>query len=227
MAPPLLVQAQALLAALDPDALRRLLAQAEADLERAGPALALLEQAAADGRLEAALDAGGRAPEAVDHLAAVPSGLSRVETSLLAELQSVSGPLLVLQQEVAGLLAQAAPLLETALLLRQRGAELAAGPAQDEAVLFLQRLPKVLAQTDRMVTWASTVTGGADARSIPRLLETVDTELLPILKKLDGTQDDVLALRDAVERLVHALDVAGERFASLPGAGLLRRRGAE
>jgi hypothetical protein len=59
---------------------------------------------------------------------------------------------------------------------------------------------------------------------VPELFETLRTDALPALHRIDETQRQVQLIAESVERLMGGLDETLSRLAGLPGMGLIQRR---
>ena len=79
----------------------------------------------------------------------------------------------------------------------------------------------------RIAMMAPDVLAALDELSVrlPDLLRRIDSELLPTVRALGRTPNDVRALRDSVEEINPKLGEVEAELAGLPGAKALRRRG--
>lgn len=59
---------------------------------------------------------------------------------------------------------------------------------------------------------------------VPELFETLRTDAVPALQRIDQTQQQVAVIAESVERLMGGLDETLTRLASLPGMSLIQRR---
>ena len=107
----------------------------------------------------------------------------------------------------------AAKLLTELSQLADEPARILLNAAENAAPKIAVMAPNVLAALDEL------------SDRLPDLLRRVDSELLPTVRALQRTPNDVRALRDSVEEINPKLGEVEAELAGLPGAKALRRRG--
>ncbi|HEX6755956.1 MAG TPA: hypothetical protein VF109_08405 [Mycobacteriales bacterium] len=191
-----------------------------------GAPAAVLAAAARAGSTAAALVAlPGRALGLVDRIEAA---VARVE--VLLDAVTVTAARAAEVADAAGLVAaEAGRVARVAGVVAAdtRGVVAGAAEVQQEVALLVRAYEPALAALQPTLTRLAETTDPREVDAmvglvdrLPPLLDAVDTDVLPLLGRLNEMAPDLHALLDAVNDLRRTI-------AGLPGVGLLRRRGEE
>jgi len=170
----------------------RLVARAGATLDRVDAAVARVEEVA---------DRAGEVAEAADAVVVRVAGVADTADRLVERVTPMAGSAEALLESVGATGAEAHALLETFRPIGERGAPLLQHFVDEFSVQELQALIRLVDQ-------------------VPRFTEHMESDIMPVLARLDQVGPDVHELLDVLKDVRLAIQ-------GVPGFALFRRRGAD
>jgi len=152
-------------------------------------------------RVEAVADRAGEVAEAADAVVVRVAGVADDADQLVRRVAPVAGAAEAVLESAGGSAAEAYALLETVRPIAERGAPLLQHFVDEFSVEELQALIRLVDQ-------------------VPRFTEHMESDIMPVLAKLDQVGPDVHELLDVLKDVRLAIQ-------GMPGFSMLRRRGAD
>jgi ABC-type transporter Mla subunit MlaD len=182
-----------------PTRVAALVDEAELLVRRVGGTLDRVDAAVA--RVEAVADRAGEVAEAADAVVVRVAGVADDADQLVRRVAPVAGAAEAVLESVGGSAAEAHALLETVRPITERGAPLLQHFVDEFSVQELHALIRLVDQ-------------------VPRFTEHMESDIMPVLARLDQVGPDVHELLDVLKDVRLAIQ-------GVPGFSLFRRRGAD
>ena len=152
-------------------------------------------------RVEEVADRAGEVAEAADAVVVRVTGVADTADQLVGRIAPIAGAAEAVLESVGGTGAEAHAMLETFRPVTERGAPLLQHFVDEFSVSELQALIRLVDQ-------------------VPRFTEHMESDIMPVLARLDQVGPDVHELLDVLKDVRLAIQ-------GVPGFALFRRRGAD